>query len=142
MAIHAEDEKRLKERRQFAETECVGAEAHPLWRDEESAIRATERCLRTARRFGRRVHILHVTTAEEVELPRRHRDIATFEVTPQHLTLAAPSCYEKLGTLAQMNPPVRDERHRSALWSALKQGLCDVIGSNHAPHTLEEKAKP
>jgi dihydroorotase len=85
---------------------------------------------------------LHVTTAEEMELLADHKDLATVEVTPQHLSLSAPDCYERLGTLAQMNPPIRDEAHRQALWRAIDQGIVDVIGSDHAPHTLEEKAKP
>jgi dihydroorotase len=69
-----------------------------------------------------------------------HKDVATVEVTPQHLTLAAPDCYQRLGTLAQMNPPIRAARHREALWRALGQGVVDVIGSDHAPHSREEKA--
>jgi dihydroorotase len=142
VAVHAEDEARLRERRHFAEAPAAGVAAHPVWRDVLSAQRATERCLRVARRFGRRVHILHVTTAEEVDLLEGHRDLATFEVTPQHLTLSAPDCYESLGTLAQMNPPIRDARHRDALWHAVSVGLVDVIGSDHAPHTREEKARP
>jgi dihydroorotase len=63
-------------------------------------------------------------------------------VTPHHLTLVAPDCYERLGTRAQMNPPVRDESHRDGIWHGLGQGIVDVLGSDHAPHTLEEKAKP
>jgi dihydroorotase len=88
------------------------------------------------------VHLLHVTTAEEMDLLARHRDRATVEVTPQHLTLAAPECYETLGTLAQMNPPIRAARHRDALWKAVADGVVDVVGSDHAPHTLEEKGRP
>jgi len=142
VAVHAEDEARLRERRHLAEAPGTRVDAHPVWRDELSAQRATERCLRVARRFGRRVHILHVTTAEELDLLEAHRDLATFEVTPQHLTLSAPGCYETLGTLAQMNPPIREARHREALWHAVRVGLVDVIGSDHAPHTREEKARP
>lgn len=133
VAVHAEDEARLRERRHLAEAPGTSVDAHPVWRDELSAQRATERCLRVARRFGRRVHILHVTTAEELDLLEAHRDVATFEVTPQHLTLSAPDCYETLGTLAQMNPPIREARHREALWHAVRVGLVDVIGSDHAP---------
>jgi dihydroorotase len=95
--------------------------------------------LALARKAGRPLHVLHVTTAEELPLLAASRDIATMEVTPQHLTLAAPECYEWLGTYAQMNPPIRDARHRDALWAALRDGLVDVIGSDHAPHTREEK---
>jgi dihydroorotase len=90
----------------------------------------------------RAVHVLHVTTAEEMDLLAAHRDVASVEVTPQHLTLEAPDCYERLGTLAQMNPPIRDFRHREALWRAVAEGVVDVIGSDHAPHTKDEKARP
>lgn len=141
MAVHAEDEPRLRARREIA-SGGGGAELHPVWRDAESARLATERLLRLARDAGRRVHVLHVTTAEEMEILAGHRDIATVEVTPQHLTLAAPEAYERLGTLAQMNPPIRETRHRDALWAALRAGVVDVIGSDHAPHTREEKNKP
>lgn len=141
VAIHSEDEPRLRERRPIAE-EGRDPAFHPIWRDEETALRATGRLLTLARRVGRRVHVLHVTTAEEMALLATARDLATVEVTPQHLTLAAPECYERLGTFAQMNPPIRDARHREALWAALRAGVVDVIGSDHAPHTREEKAKP
>ena len=140
VAIHAEDEPRLRERMGLAKE--GGPVQHPVWRDAETARKATERLLRIARQAGRRVHVLHVTTADEVPLLAAARDIATMEVTPQHLTLAAPECYEELGTYAQMNPPIREAHHRDALWQALRQGLVDVIGSDHAPHTKEEKAKP
>jgi dihydroorotase len=141
VALHAEDEPRLRQRKALAEAERH-PRAHPVWRDEETALAATRRLLALARKAGRRVHVLHITTEEEMALLAEHRDIATVEVTPQHLTLAAPECYERLGTLAQMNPPIRDERHRAGLWRALASGVVDVIGSDHAPHTREEKAKP
>jgi dihydroorotase len=98
--------------------------------------------LKLARETGRRVHLLHVTTAEEMAILAGAKDIATVEATPQHLTLAAPDCYRELGTLAQMNPPIRDARHREGLWQAVRDGVVDCIGSDHAPHTLEEKARP
>lgn len=141
VAIHAEDEARLRERRVIAET-TPDAVVHPEWRDAETALRATWRAVALARRFGRRVHILHVTTADECELLASCKDIATFEVLPQHLTLAAPGCYEKLGTLAQMNPPIRDAHHQAGLWAAVASGACDALATDHAPHTLEEKGKP
>ncbi len=140
VAIHAEDEPRMQERRALIKPEG-GPAQHPVWRDEETALRATRRALALARKTRRPVHILHVTSAEEMPLLAEHKDIATVEVTPQHLTLAAPECYERLGTLAQMNPPIRDARHRDALWRALADGIVDVIGSDHAPHTREEKAR-
>jgi dihydroorotase len=137
MAVHSEDEARLRERFHFAEK--GKPHTHPLWRDAETARASTERVLRLARQAGRRLHVLHVTTADELPLLAEARDFATVETTPQHLTLWAPDCYERLGTYAQMNPPVRDEAHRQALWTAVSEGLVDVIGSDHAPHTREEK---
>ncbi len=141
VAIHAEDEPRLRERLALVKN---GADPsmHPVWRDEETAIKATTRLLRLARRAGRRVHVLHVSTAEEMGILAENKDIASVEVLVNHLTLAAPECYQRLGTLAQMNPPVRDARHRDGLWAALRSGVIDVIGTDHAPHTLEEKARP
>jgi dihydroorotase len=141
VTVHSEDDMRLQER---ASMVAGGADVsmHPEWRDVETAVRSTQRLLALAREAGRRVHVLHVTTAEEMELLARHKDIATVEVLPQHLTLAAPECYEKLGTYAQMNPPIREARHRDALWKALNDGVVDCIGSDHAPHTREEKARP
>jgi dihydroorotase len=141
VAVHAEDEPRLRERRTLAEASGDPA-FHPQWRDVEAAVRAVARLLRVARVSGRRVHVLHVTSAEEIELLVDARDVATVEVTPHHLTMHAPDCYERLGTLAQMNPPVRDARHRAALWQAVADGVVDVLGSDHAPHTLAEKQKP
>ena len=139
VAVHAEDEARLRERLALVRG---GAEVsqHPVWRDAETAIRATERLLRLAREARRRVHVLHVTTAREMEILAGHKDLATVEVTPQHLTLVAPDCYETHGTLAQMNPPIRDAAEQVGLWRALAEGVVDVVGSDHAPHSREEKA--
>ena len=135
VAIHAEDEPRLKERKAIT-TSGGGAELHPVWRDAESAILATKRLLRLARQYGRRVHVLHVTTAEEIELLAQHKDLATVEVTPQHLTLAAPDCYQQLGSYAQMNPPIRDQRHRDGLWAGLRAGVFDAVKSFAEHHAL------
>jgi dihydroorotase len=140
VAIHAEDEACLIERRPFAR--LGDWTSHPLARPACCAIKATERLLAIASDLGRRVHVLHVTTAEEIELLARHKGIATVEVTPQHLTFAAPPVYERLRGFAQMNPPIRDEGHRAGLWRGLIEGVVDVLGSDHAPHTLEEKARP
>ncbi len=140
-AIHAEHEPRLRDRRDRAER-AAHPSAHPEWRDPESARMATERLLALAERTKASVHVLHVTTAEEMALLAGHRDLATVEVTPQHLTLIAPDCYERLRTFAQMNPPIRDVSHREALWKAVREGIVDVIGSDHAPHTEEEKQRP
>jgi dihydroorotase len=142
MAVHAEDEARLKERRKMAEGEGVTAAQHPIWRDEETARLAALRLVEMARAAHRKVHVLHVTSAEEMEVLAQFRDVASVEVTPQHLTLAAPECYERLGAYAQMNPPIRAQRHQDALWKAVREGLVDCLGSDHAPHTREEKDKP
>ncbi len=140
VAIHAEDEDRMNSRR---DCRIPGDPAsHPVWRDDESALIATRRILGLARAAGRRVHVLHVTTPAELELLGQHKDIATCEVTPQHLTLAGEEAYPALGSWAQMNPPIRSGAHRDGLWHWLGQGVPDVIGSDHAPHTREEKAQP
>src|SRR6201999_1150417 len=102
VAVHAEDEARLRERLALAR-ESGDVASHPVWRDAETALRATRRLIALARKTGRRVHVLHVTTAEEMALLGEAKEIATVETTPQHLTLAAPDCYRELGTFAQMN---------------------------------------
>jgi dihydroorotase len=141
IAVHSEDEHRLKERFTIVDGGAVPA-MHAEWRDVETAVRSTQRLLALARGAKRRVHVLHVSTADELPLLQEHRTIATVEVTPQHLTLCAPGCYDELDTYAQMNPPIRDAHHRDALWRALQGGLVDCIGSDHAPHTREEKNQP
>ena len=141
VAVHAEDEPRLVERRPIAAA-AADVAAHPEWRDVETARRATERLMRFALSTGRPVHVLHVTTAEEMEMLAAKPVWASVECTPQHLTLAAPDCYERLGSFAQMNPPVRGAGHRDALWRGVASGVVDVIGSDHAPHTRAEKARP
>lgn len=137
VAIHSEDQARMVARKHLALPGAV--ETHPVWRDAESALLSTQRLLRIAREERRRVHVLHITTAEEIDLLAQHKDIATVEVTPQHLTLAAPEAYAELGTRAQMNPPIRDAYHRSGLWRGVAAGIVDVLGSDHAPHTRQEK---
>lgn len=114
VAIHAEDEARMNAR----EGERVAGDpsSHPVWRDDESAILATRRILSLARAARRRIHVLHVTTPAELELLSQHKDIASCEVTPQHLTLAGEEAYPRLGTFAQMNPPIRSGAHRDGLW--------------------------
>jgi dihydroorotase len=138
-SFHSEDEYRLNERKGLRVE--GDPRSHPVWRDEIAALQCTQRLVRLARETGKRVHVLHITTAEEMAFLKDHKDVASVEVTPHHLTLEAPDCYARLGTRAQMNPPVRDGAHRAAIWHALNQGIVDVLGSDHAPHTLEEKAK-
>jgi dihydroorotase len=138
-AVHAEDEDRLIERKAIAEA-AADVHAHPDWRDPETALRATRRIVGLAAAADRPVHVLHVTTAEEMAFLNGHAINVSVEVTPQHLTLTAPECYADIGTLAQMNPPIRDARHRDALWVGVSNGTVTVIGSDHAPHTREEKS--
>jgi dihydroorotase len=139
-AFHSEDEYRLAERRPLART--GDWTSHPEVRDAQSAIQSTERLVRIARALGKRIHVLHVTTREEIAFLAAHKDIASVEVTPQHLTLAGPEAYERLQGYAQMNPPIRGAEHREGLWGGVANGVADVIGSDHAPHTAEEKARP
>lgn len=142
--VHAEDHFRLSDRKSLISSAPTVHE-HPVLRDAECARLATDRLLRLCEATGRPVHVLHVSTLDELPLLRqaKYKGLpATAEITPQHLWFAAPECYDQLGTLAQMNPPLRTDEHRQALRQAVKDGLFDVIGSDHAPHTLEEKAQP
>jgi dihydroorotase len=139
-SFHAEDEARLKERMGLRVD--GDAASHPVWRDPEAALLATKRLVGLAEKFGKRVHVLHISTAEEMDFLEQHKEWASVEVTPHHLTLCAPECYERLGTYVQMNPPVRDQRHRDRIWKALADGVVDILGSDHAPHTREEKDHP
>ena len=140
VAIHAEDEPRMNARK--GERIEGDPASHPVWRDDESALLATRRIIALARKTGRRIHILHISTPAEFSYIAGHKDIATCEVTPQHLTFAGEEAYPRLGTFVQMNPPIRSGVHRAGLWAGLNQGVPDVLGSDHAPHTREEKAKP
>ncbi|SPL64908.1 dihydroorotase [Ochrobactrum soli] len=138
-AFHSEDEFRLKQREGLRVQ--GDPSSHPVWRDEIAALQCTERLVRIAHETGARIHVLHISTAEEIDFLQAHKDVATCEATPHHLTLSADE-YKTLGNLIQMNPPVRDKRHRDGIWKGIDQGIVDVLGSDHAPHTLEEKQKP
>lgn len=146
-AIHAEDEKILNERRALLEAKLTSSKnpvsLHPWWRNEQSAFNATQRILKLSQKWNQKIHILHISTAEEVAFLFKHKtELTTLEVLPQHLFFAAPECYEKWGPQVQQNPPIREARHREALWKGVQEGLFDIIGSDHAPHTLEDKNKP
>ncbi|ALE03993.1 dihydroorotase [Bartonella ancashensis] len=138
VAFHSEDEVRLNERKIF----CVDGDvsSHPVWRDEVVALKCTQRLVTIAREARARIHILHLSTAEEIDFLRNHKDITTVEVTHHHLTLTSED-YRRLGTLVQMNPPIRASHHNEILWYGVQQGIIDVLGSDHAPHTLEEKRR-
>lgn len=139
-AFHSEDEMMLRDRRDLRVEN--DPRSHPVWRSAEVAMRCTERLVRIAHETRARIHVLHITTVEEILFLAQHKDVASCEITPHHLTMAAPECYERLGTYAQMNPPVRDAHHRDGLWYGIQQGIADVLGSDHAPHTRAEKDKP
>jgi dihydroorotase len=138
-AFHSEDEYRLRGRMNLRVE--GDPSSHPVWRDAQAALMCTQRLIALARETGKRVHVLHVTTKDEAAFLAAHKDVATAEATPAHLTLAAPECYQQLGTLAQLNPPIRDAAHREGIWHGLAQGVIDSIGSDHSPHTREEKAQ-
>ncbi|MBV1704124.1 MAG: dihydroorotase [Hyphomicrobiales bacterium] len=138
-AFHSEDEYRLRER---AHLRVPGdPSSHPVWRDAEAAMACTRRLVAIARREGARIHVLHISTREEIAFLAGHKDVASCEATPHHLTLDAGD-YARLGTKLQMNPPVRDAAHRDGIWAGIADGTVDVLGSDHAPHTLDEKARP
>ena len=138
-SFHSEDEFRLEERKPLRVPN--DPTSHPVWRDPEAAMRSTRRLVALAHKYGKRIHVLHISTADEMAFLADHKDVATVEVTPHHLTLDE-TAYTRLGTLAQMNPPVRDKAHRAGIWAGVANGVADVLGSDHAPHTREEKAHP
>ena len=139
VSIHSEDEEILNLRKKFIKEGDV--HSHPEWRNTECAISSTRRVVKIAERYNKKIHVLHVTTKEEVDFLAMHKKNVTFEITPQHLTLYAPACYDKLGTYAQMNPPLRTKEHYDRLWVAIKNNIVDVLGSDHAPHSKENKNK-
>lgn len=144
VAVHAENEERNRSRREQMPNPASPAE-HPNLRDAESARMATEQLLRLSEETGRAVHILHVSTADEIPLIRKAKTQpgrVSAEVTPQHLYFCGPEAYDRLGTRVQMNPPIRSREHQEGLWAALREGIFDVFGSDHAPHTAEEKSQP
>jgi dihydroorotase len=139
VSIHSEDEEILNLRKKFIKEDDV--HSHPEWRNVECAMSSTRRVVKIAERYNKQIHVLHVTTKDEVDFLAMHKKNVTFEITPQHLTLYAPDCYDKLGTFAQMNPPIRKKEHYDKLWVAIKNSIVDVLGSDHAPHSKVDKNK-
>ena len=137
--MHSEDEDILNQRKKLRENGNVLT--HEVWRNVETAMSSTRRIVKIAKRLNKKAHILHVTTKEEVDFLSQHKGNITFEITPQHLTLYSPDCYQKLGTYAQMNPPIREKSHYDRLWYAVKNNYNDTIGSDHAPHLRINKDK-
>ena len=139
VSVHSEDEEILNMRKKLIIKGEV--KSHTVWRNEVCAIASTRKIVNIAERFKKKAHILHVTTRDEVDFLSQHKGNVSFEITPQHLTLSSPECYEKLGTYAQMNPPIREKIHQDRLWYAIKNNFVDIIGSDHAPHLKENKEK-
>jgi dihydroorotase len=139
-AFHSEDEYRLRERMNLRVE--GDPSSHPVWRDATAALMCTQRLIKLARETGKRVHVLHITTKEEIDFLAKHKDVASCEATPSHLTLYAPDCYRRLGTFAQLNPPIRDAEQQAGIWRGVASGVIDTCGSDHSPHTREEKAHP
>ncbi len=140
ICYHSEDEYRLQERKPHY-TPGMPHRMHAEWRDVECAFLGTRRLMALARKTGRPAHILHVSTAEELEYLADFRDVATVEVLINHLS-QTDDAYERLGGYAVMNPPIRDARHMEAAWRAVRDGTVDCIGSDHAPHSREAKERP
>lgn len=140
ISVHCEDEKILLQRKSVA-TKGGHARYHHDWRNVESSLRATQRIVALAEKYNKSVHVLHISSADEMAFLKKKKHLITVECLPQFLTLSAPECYDILGNYAQMNPPIREKPHQEALWKAIKDGTVDVIGSDHAPHTREEKDK-
>ena len=139
VSVHSEDEEILNINQKLIKDGDV--HSHPIWRSEECAISSTRRIVKIAERYKKKAHILHVTTKQEIDFLSQHKGNITFEITPQHLTIYAPNCYDELGTYAQMNPPIRDKSHYDRLWYGVKNNLNDTIGSDHAPHLKKNKDK-
>ncbi len=141
IAVHAESETRIRERKKMLAGRTDVA-VHSEIRDNECALQATELALSLSKKYGRRLHVLHLSTHEETDLLRRDKPAwVTAEAIPNHLLLNVGD-YRTLGTLVQMNPPIRAAQDNAALWSALHDGVIDFIATDHAPHTLEEKRRP
>ena len=141
VAVHAEDQYIMQKNMKDILKDQTDVSLHSVWRSPESCLSATKRVVNIAKKYKRRVHILHITTSEEMDFLRENKDVASVELLANHLTLHSPDCYEKLGTLAQQNPPIREKHHQDALWKALCDGTVDILASDHAPHTIEEKSQ-
>ena len=136
-SFHSEDQDLLEERKKYRIKGDTNS--HEIWRNDEQCFKATKRIVKIARKNKKNIHILHVSTGQEIEFLAKNKDIASVEITPQHLTLNAPDCYDNLGNYAQMNPPIRSLEHQEKLWEGIRNGTADIIGSDHAPHSRDEK---
>lgn len=139
-AFHSEDEFILEEEKKYVRANDPSS--HYEARSARAALSCTTRLVKLARQYKKRIHVLHVSTKDEMEFLAAHKDLVSIEVLPNHLAFYGPDIYHKIGTFAQQNPPIREKHHNDSLWAAVQNGLVDVLGSDHAPHTIEEKSKP
>ena len=147
IAVHAEDETRMIEREKMIEGRTDMA-AHAEWRDEITALIATKRAVGYAQDSGHRLHILHLTSGIEADwlngltslTGKEGQAHITTEALPQHLTFDETDV-EVLGTRLKMNPPIRYQKDKDILWKRLHDGTINCIATDHAPHTLDSKAK-
>ena len=139
IAVHSEDEYRLRDRKSILNNVNIRVHDHEVWRDTMSALQSTIRLIKIAREVSRKIHILHISTSDEIDVIAKNKDLITAEANPQHLFFHSPDCYDKLGSLSQMNPPIRNKSHQDGLWVGIQNRIIDVVGSDHAPHTLHEK---
>ena len=139
-AFHSEDEFILEEEKKYVRANDPSS--HYEARSARAALSCTTRLVNLARQYKKRIHVLHISTKDEMEFLAAHKDLVSIEVLPNHLAFYGPDIYHKIGTFAQQNPPIREKHHNDALWAAVQNGLVDVMGSDHAPHTIEEKSKP
>lgn len=142
VAVHAEDEEEIQRQKEKIKNSTVAD--HSKIRSRAAAVKAVAQAIELAEKYNTKLYICHVSTKEELEIIKnaKKQGIKIYaEVTPHHLFLDE-SAYEKLGTLAQMNPPLRTATDCAALWQGINDGTIDTIGSDHAPHALEEKSRP
>ena len=140
IAVHAEDEFMMNDNKDTILKDSNDVGMHCKWRSVESSLNATRRVVNLGKKHNRHIHVLHITTKDEMDFLRENKDMATVEVLPNHLTMHAPECYTELGTLAQQNPPIREKIHQDALWAAVDDNTVHIVASDHAPHTLDEKS--
>jgi dihydroorotase len=140
ICAHCEDESRVRANAQrLAGTSDVAD--HSRVRDHEAAMIAAQRAIDLALRHRHRFHLLHVSTGAETQLLERHENLITAEVCPHHLLFNVDD-YQRLGSLVQMNPSLKTRTDNEQLWQALLEGRLQIIATDHAPHTLEEKRRP
>ena len=138
IVVHAEDEERIEVRKKEFEGDENPA-VHSLIRDDESAYIAVKKVLHLAKKYGSKLHLTHVSTKKELEVLKKFKSKKiTAEVATHHLFLNK-NAYKDHGNFVKMNPPLRSEEDRVAMWEALKSGLIDIIVTDHAPHTIAEK---